>query len=134
MANDLHTEPSLASLVGGVINDAQELMKQELALARREMSDELRKAREAAVSLGVGIGISVVGGFLLMFMLVYLLNWLTTDQLPLWACFGVIGGAATLLGVTLLLLGKSKAKRLHLMPPQTMETMKENLRWTKNPT
>ena len=41
-------EPSMASLVGGIVNDAQALIKQELALAKREVTDELNKAKEAA--------------------------------------------------------------------------------------
>ena len=69
------SEPSLSSLVGGIINDFQSLMKQEVALARRELADELRKAKQAAISLGIGVGILAIGGLLLIFMLVHLLSW-----------------------------------------------------------
>src|SRR5207253_7144194 len=85
------TEPSLSSLVGGIINDFQSLMKQEVALARRELADELRKAKQAAISLGIGVGILAIGGLLLIFMLVHLLSW-AVPAIPLWACYGIIGG------------------------------------------
>jgi hypothetical protein len=136
MANDLHTapEPGLASIVGGIVHDAQDLVKQELALAKREFREELRKTKEAAISLGIGVSVASMGGILLVFMVVYLLNWLTADQLPLWACYGLIGGALALIGISLLFLGKSKAEDIHLLPQQTLETMKENLRWTRNAT
>ena len=62
MANDFPgaTEPSMASLVGGIVNDVQTLIKQEMALAKREVTDELHKARDAALALGIGVGLTAV--------------------------------------------------------------------------
>jgi len=127
------SEPSLASLVGGIVNDFQVLMKQEAALARREMADELRKLKQAAISFGIGIGVLVVGSLLLILMLVFLLNW-AVPAIPLWGAFGIIGGLLTLMGGLLLARAKSKAEDIHIMPERTAETMKENLKWIKNPT
>jgi O-antigen/teichoic acid export membrane protein len=127
------SEPSLSSLVGGIINDVQVLMKQEVALARKELAEELQKAKQAAISLGIGIGIASVGGLLLILMLVFLLNW-AAPAIPLWACFGIVGGVFVLAGVGLLALAKKKAESIHVVPERTAETMKENLQWIKNPT
>jgi len=127
------SEPSLSSLVGGIINDFQSLMKQEAALARREIADELRKAKQAAISLGIGVGILAIGGLLLIFMLVHLLSW-AVPAIPLWACYGIIGGLLILAGGALLLRAKAKAEYIHVVPERTAETMKENLKWIKNPT
>jgi hypothetical protein len=127
------SEPSLSSLVGGIINDFQSLMKQEVALARREIADELRKAKQAAISLGIGVGVLAIGGLLLIFMLVHLLSW-AVPAIPLWACYGIIGGLLILAGGALLLRAKAKAEDIHVVPERTAETMKENLKWIKNPT
>jgi uncharacterized membrane protein len=127
------SEPSLSSLVGGIINDVQVLMKQEVALARREIAEELQKAKQAAISLGIGLGIASIGGLLLIFMLVFLLNW-AVPAIPLWASFGIIGGLLILAGVALLARAKKKAESIHVVPERTAETMKENLQWIKNPT
>ena len=134
MANDLRgaTEPSMASLVGGIVNDAQTLIKQEMALAKREVSDELHKARDAAIALGIGIGLTAVGTVLLSLMLVYLLQWASSERLTLWACYGIVGAALTIVGGGLLFLGKRRAGAVHLMPEQTMATMKDNVEWIKN--
>lgn len=53
MANDVHTGPdsSLTSLVAGIIKDVQELLKQQLSLFREEVKDDVRKTKEAAISL-----------------------------------------------------------------------------------
>jgi hypothetical protein len=134
MANDLLrvAGPSLASLVGGIVHDAQTLLEQETALVKREVTDELHKARDAAIALGIGIGITSVGGLLLGLMLVYLLQWASSERLTLWGCYGVVGAALMVVGGGLLFFGKRRAGAVHLMPEQTMTTMKDNVAWIKN--
>ena len=76
------SEPSLVSLLGGIANDAKELLLQEVALTKLEVQYELRKAKTAAITLGMGIGTIATGGILLMLMLVHVLAVLTV--VPLW--------------------------------------------------
>jgi hypothetical protein len=127
----------MTALVGGIINDAQQLIRQELALARREVQEEVNKAKTAALSLAVGVFITVFGGVLLSLMLVHLLHWLTNGMpagFPLWACYGIVGGAFAFLGFLMLYAARSKASDINLMPRQSVETMKENVQWIKNQT
>jgi len=126
-------EPSLSSLVGGIINDFQLLMKQEVALARRELADELRKAKQALISLGIGIGVLAIGGLLFVLMLVHLLSW-AVPAIQLWGSYAIIGGILIAAGAALLLRAKSKAEDIHVVPERTAETMKENIKWIQNPT
>jgi hypothetical protein len=79
------------------------------------------------MSLGIGIGLAAIGGWLLILMLVHLLHALTA--LPLWACYGIVGGLLAAGGIGLLVLGKQKLVQLHLVPQDTVETMKENVQW-----
>src|SRR5438445_13196616 len=92
MANDLQTgtEPSLTGLVTGIIHDAQDLLKQQIALFKQEIKDDVRKTKEAVLSLSVGLGILMVGGLLWCLMLVHLLEW-AFPGLPLWSCYGIVG-------------------------------------------
>jgi Putative Actinobacterial Holin-X, holin superfamily III len=122
-------EPSLAQLLSGIVTDAKELMRQELALAKHEIREDLRKAKAAVLSLGLGIGVAAIGGLLLILMLVHLLQALT--GLPLWACYGIVGGLFLIVGGVLLLLAKQTIARIDVVPPQTVETMKENVQWIK---
>jgi Putative Actinobacterial Holin-X, holin superfamily III len=123
-------EPTLAQLLTGLMHDAQTLLRQEVALAAHELRVELRNTVRAVVFLGIGIGIAAVGGWLLILMLVHLLQALTA--LPLWACHGVVGGLFATGGIVLLVLGKRTLARLHLVPQQTVETMREHVQWIKN--
>jgi hypothetical protein len=122
-------EPTLAQLVSDLVSDAKQLMRQELALAKHEIHEEVRKTKVALVSLGAGIGIVAIGGLLLIVMLVHLLNALT--GLPLWACYGIVGGVCAIVGVVLLYRGKQQMSQIDMVPQQTVETMKENVRWIK---
>src|SRR5262249_36229415 len=94
MANDVHTssEPRLTALVTGIIHDVQELLKQQLSLFREEVKNDVRKTKEAALSLSLGVGILAVGGLFFCLMLVHLLNWAAPTVLPLWLCYGIVGG------------------------------------------
>jgi Putative Actinobacterial Holin-X, holin superfamily III len=123
------TEPTLAELVSELVNDAKQLLRQELALAKHEIREEVRKTKTALISLGVGIGIAAIGGLLLIVMLVHLLNALT--ELPLWSCYAIVGGVCTIVGMVLLYRGKQRLAEIDVIPQQTVETMKENVRWIK---
>jgi hypothetical protein len=124
-----NTEPTLAQLVGELVVDAKQLLRQELALAKHEMHEEVRKTKIALVSFGVGAGIGAIGGLLLIVMVVHLLNALT--ELPLWTCYGIVGGVCAIAGIVLLYRGEHQITQIDLVPEQTVETMKENVRWIK---
>jgi hypothetical protein len=123
------SDPSLAQLLTGIVDDAKELMRQELALAKHEIREDLRKTKTAMVSLGIGIGVAAIGGLLLILMLVHLLQALA--GLPLWACYGIVGGLFVIVGGVLLLIAKNTIARIDVVPQQTVETMKENVQWIK---
>jgi hypothetical protein len=121
------SEPSFVSLLGGIANDAKDLLLQEVALTKLEVQYGLRKAKTAAIALGIGIGVVAIGGMLLMLMLVQVLAALTV--VPLWGCYGIVGSVLVVLGGVLLAAGKTKAKELDVVPQQTMERIKESARW-----
>jgi hypothetical protein len=123
-----HTsESSLVALVGGIMNDAKDLLVQEWTMTKLEVQGELRKAKTAAITLGIGIGVVTVGGVLLLLMLVQVLAAFTV--IPLWGCYGLVGSGLVILGAILLTVGKHKAETLDVVPQQTVETMKETAHW-----
>ena len=120
--------PSLAALLGGIMQDAKDLLVQELTLAKLEGHDEVRQIKTAALSLGIGVGVAAVGGILLSVMLVHMLAAYT--DIPLWGCYGIVGSVFGVLGWVLLASGKHKIEEIDVMP-QTVETMKENAQWLR---
>ena len=121
--------PTITQLLTGLMHDAMALLRQEWALAKYEVRAELFNIMRAVMFLGIGAGIAAICGWLLILMLVHLLHALTA--LPLWVCYGIVGGVFAGVGVVLLVLGKQKLARIHLVPQQTVETMQENVQWLK---
>jgi hypothetical protein len=117
--------PSVASLVGEIVEGVRELLKQEMALARRGVCQQLHKAKQAILLLRLGIGGAAVGGLLLALMLAYLLHWALSEGMPLWICFGIVATALMILGGGLFVLGKWRARDVQLMPEQTIAMMIE---------
>ena len=126
------TEPTLAQLVSELVSDTKQLLRQELALAKYEVREEVRKTKVTLVSMGVGLGVVAIGGLLLIVMLVHLLNAVT--EWPLWICYGIVGGVCAVAGGVLLYFGKHRMSQIDMVPQQTVETMKENVRWIKEKT
>jgi hypothetical protein len=124
--------PSMASLVGGIIQDAQRLVRQEVALARREMQVELDKAKTASAALAIGAGVAMIGAVFLCLMVVFLLHEL--GHLPLWAGFLIVGGVLAIGGAIALYAGIQQARTISVVPPQTAETLQENVQWLQNQT
>jgi len=135
MSTSLHTEtgPTVTQLVGGIMHDAQDLMRQQMALFRAEMQEDLRKTKEVAIFLACGFFLAQIGLSVLCFMFVYLLHSLQ-PAMPLWGCFGIVGGLLALLGAASLFAARNQANAINFVPQQTVETMKENVQWIKNQT
>ena len=55
-------EPTVAQQLTGLVQDAQQRLRQEMALATHELRRELRTTIRAVMSLGLGIGIAAIGG------------------------------------------------------------------------
>jgi protein-S-isoprenylcysteine O-methyltransferase Ste14 len=124
------SEQSLTRLVSGIVDDAQELMGQQLALLKHEIRKDLREAKEATLTLVMSGALMGIGLLLLGFMTVYLLNWLASPQLPMWVCFSIVSCLLGLSGLLLYWRARQKLDALTPLPEDSMTAMKENLQWT----
>jgi hypothetical protein len=133
MATDLHTaaEPNVTRLITGIIGDIQELLQQQLALFRHEVQADFQRTRQAALVLGVGAGLGLLGLGLLFFMLVFLLH--EAAGLPLWGSFGLVGGGLLIAGAVLVLVGKQQFSAFNPLPDESAQALKENIQCLTDP-
>lgn len=129
------TDQSVTSLVSGIIDDLRDLVKQQLRLTRHEIVADLHKARESALMFILGAGILFLGAIVLCFALVHLLHWAVsptgTDpaRLPLWACYGLVGLALTVVGGVLGWAGEMKLRTIRPLDSTASEALKDNVEW-----
>ena len=130
---EILAERTVPILVRGIIADAKQLIGQQLAMFHQEIRDAVHKNKQAALFLAVGVGVTAAGSGLLLLMLPLLLNW-AVPALPLWACFGIIGGVVAVVGGIVLYVGFRKIESFDLLSNKAVEGFKENMTWTTKPT
>jgi len=132
MAYERERDGSVSQLISGIVGDAQVLVRQEIALARQEISEEISNAKQVGIKLGIAGGVLAVGGLLLILALAQgvadLLNW------PTWAGYALVGVVLAIAGYILLSSAQKQIKDVHPIPEQTVETLKENVEWIKERT
>jgi len=134
MATDLRngTEPTMTSLVKGIIDDVQELTKQQFALLKQELQEDFTKSRQAAMPMAIGLGVMLIGTLLLGITLGLLLNW-AFPALPLWAAFGIVTVLMIGIGYALFSMGQKQFQTFNPLPDRTLEALKENVQCLTNP-
>jgi len=140
MATDFtnSTSPSATSLVSGILDDVQDLIKQQVQLTRKEVKEEVQKGADAAIFFATGGAVLFFGALLLGLSLVFLLHWLSAPagsdpgKIPLWGCFALVGGPLTAIGMILAWLGKNKLSSINPLHNPATEALKENVQWATN--
>jgi len=122
---------TVTGLVSGILQDVQQLVKQQVALVRAEVQADFQQSVRAAALLAVGVLVLVPAVLLLFNMLVHLLH--EQSGLSLWASHGIVGGAFALLGAVLVAVGVQRFRSINPLPDQSVEEIKENVRWMTNP-
>jgi hypothetical protein len=119
---------SIADLLKSTVNDAQELIRSEVALAKAELREEAQRVGAAAAMLAAGIVAALLSGVFLLtavaWGIVEMFAW------PTWTGFALVGVVLTVAAVILALAGKKRLNGVRHMP-RTVDTMKENLRWMR---
>jgi hypothetical protein len=131
-------EQSLTTLVGGIVHDLQDLIKQQVQLTRQEIGEDFRKLREAASLLVVGLMLVIPGVITLCLMLAHLIHWLAykPDQvdpsyIPLWVCYLIASAVFLIAGGGLAYAGKRRMDAIRVAP-ETTRALQENMEWRTN--
>lgn len=128
-------EPSVTSLLSGIVKDAEELIKQQLLLFRHELKDDVSRAREALPSLGAGVVLMLAAIVFLGTTVALLLTWAVggdPPHLPLWVSFLIVTVVFGVVGCCLLYFAKKNLESLG-MSKQAAEATKENVEWLTKP-
>jgi len=121
------TDRSVADVLQDIIRNMQDIVRSEVRLAKTELREEVSKARDASVWIGVGALSGTFSVFFLLFSIVYALSRVVPD----WAAALIVGVALAIATGVLLSTGVERFKHVHPAPDQTMDSLKENVAWAK---
>jgi len=124
------SQTSVGELIGNISNDLSTLFRQEVELAKVELKAEASKAGKAGGMLGA----AAFAGYLVVVLLSFaLVAALSNVMDPGWAALivAVIWG---IVAAVLFANGRKKLKTVDPTPHRTVETLKEDAQWLKNPT
>ena len=123
-------DPSLGELVATATRDLSALLRQEVALAKAEITADV-----TAVAKGAGMfaGAAFVGLLALVFLSVAAAYGIEGLGLPLGVGFVIVAGGYLLIGAILGLVGKKSLGRIS-PPTRTIETVKDDIAWARHPT
>lgn len=131
MQQERKEERSLGDLFADLSRQTTTLVRQEVALAKTEMSTKV-------ASVGKNIGILVVGGALayagLFAIGAAIIIVLAMVGLPLWLASLLVGLIVAGIGYVFIQKGRNALKETDLVPRQTIQTLKEDREWTKEQT
>jgi hypothetical protein len=124
------TDQSIGGLIAEVADDVSRLFRQEVELAKAELKIEARKAGKAAGMLG---GAGFAGYMVALFLTLAVMFGLAAVMPIGWAALivAVVWGAAA---AALYAVGRNRMKEVSPVPQQTVETLKEDAQWLRNPT
>jgi uncharacterized membrane protein YqjE len=127
---ELHQE-SFGELLSGLAADMSTLVKQEIELAKVELS---AKAKDAGKGAGLLAGAGVAGLLALMTLTALLVIALDA-VLELWLAALIVLVLWAVVAAALGLAGRTKLREATpAVPEETVETVKEDVRWAKHPT
>ena len=118
---------SIGELFADLANETSTLVRQELALAKVELT-------QTATRVGRNVGQLVLGGAVAYAALLALLAAiiiLLADIMPWWTAAFVVAVLVGIVAAVLILKALAALKQTNLAPRQTVETLKEDAQWAK---
>jgi len=127
---DHETQPGMTTLVSGIIQDAQDLVRQQLTLFQVELKNDLRRTTAASLPLVAGAVASLLAGIILAHALAHALPQIWPN-LPLWGSFAIVGGILAVAAGAMVGCGIAQFKKFNPLPDKSLEGLKENIQWQK---
>jgi Putative Actinobacterial Holin-X, holin superfamily III len=121
---------SIGELIGDISDDLSRLFRQEVELAKAEVREEAAKAGAAAGMLGGAGFAAYLAVVLLSFAVVF---GLSNVMDPGWAAL-IVAVVWAVAGAVLYSAGRRKLRTVSPVPQRTVQTLKEDAQWLKNPT
>jgi uncharacterized membrane protein YqjE len=120
-------ERSIGELFSELANETSLLIRQEIALAKVELSEKASRVGRNVAFLVLGGAIAYAALLTLLAALVIVL----ANVMPAWAAALVVAVLVGIVAAILVSKGLAALKKTDLAPRQTVQTLKEDAQWAK---
>ncbi len=121
-------EPTIGRLVHDALEDASSLVRNEIALAKAEVSMDVKKAGKGGAMLAAAGVVALLG-------VIFLLHTIAigiAEFLPLWAGYLIVTVVLLVVAGVLALVGKKALQSVRGKPERTIATSKETIEAVKS--
>jgi hypothetical protein len=123
-------ERSIGELFGQLTQDMTLLVRQEIQLARTEMSEKLSRLSANLVSVATGGLVAYMGAWALVAALILALHQLA--NISPWVSALIVGVVLAVAGYAMLKRGLRELRQVDLAPRRTVENIKDDVQAIKN--
>ncbi len=118
-------EPTIGRLVADASRDVSSIVRNEIALAKAELSVGVKKIGKGGVMLAVAGGMALFGAIFLLHMLAWLISSLTGWNA--WTGYGIVTLLLFIVAAILALVGKKQVQSANVKPERTIVTTKDTI-------
>jgi uncharacterized membrane protein YqjE len=122
-------EPQLGDLFRQLAQDSATLVRQEMALAKAELRDNVKSVARDTAKIAVGAVLAAVGALVLVLFLVLLLGSALNHY---WLGALIVGVLFVAIGGFLAMNAMKRLKQDTITPDQTLQTLKEDKQWLQS--
>ena len=127
--------PGYRKMISDLAGDFGTLARQELSLARAELSEKASEAKSGAVRVGIGsalfhAGALMLAGMCILGVTLILRTWMDT-LVALFVSSIIVGFAFAAIGYALAKAGAKDLSPAHFVPRKTLSSIQEDLKWAK---
>jgi hypothetical protein len=107
--------------------EVRDLLRQEMLLAKNEMTAKLTRAAGDMKSAAIGGAVLHAGFFAIVAAVVLLLG----NVVSYWLSALIVGAAACFIGYYMVKKGVRDMRKIDIMPAETISTLREDEKWLK---
>jgi xanthine/uracil permease len=131
-----HETRTIGSLLRELFDEARDLFRQEVALAKTEASEKASMLGKNVAFIAAGGLVAFAGALFILAALSVLLSWLfrnagLSPEMATWLGPLTVGLVVTIIGYILVHKGLKTLKDGSLKPERTIQSIKEDKQWTQ---
>lgn len=120
-------QPTTMELVGGALNDAEELIGLHLKMFKAEIQDDIRQTLRATTFMGVGLGLLFASVLLLALTAAQALH--DGAGLSLSSSLGLVSLVVLAVGAGLTITAVLLFRSFNPLPEESAQALQENVEW-----